>query len=96
MKVAHARGEEEIGVGTRFEDGLHHCTWEVVTCLKERTYGPSGLGGTPLFGCKLIKGDMPDNWKCYVHDGLIEFCGDSIAASVAQWPVTSLDGEVDA
>lgn len=97
MKVAHARGEEEVDVGARFEDGLFHCMWEVVTCLRERTYGPSGFGGTPLFGCKLVKGKMPDNWKGYQDaDGLIEFCGDSIAASLYQWPAaTSRSGRAE-
>lgn len=96
MKVAYSGGEKEVDVGTRFEDGVHHATWEVAVCLKTRTYGPSGFGGTPLFACRLVKGEMPDNWKKYLDaNGLIEFCGDSIAASLHQWP-TANDGEDEA
>lgn len=84
MKVAFSSGEREVNLGDRFRLMLEpEGEWEVVRMPTRTMYGPSGFGGTPIFGCKLVSGDMPPHYKSYVEpDGTIDFCGDSIAAAM--------------
>lgn len=80
MIVAHSRGEQEVNIGDRFRM-IGGEVFEVVR-LTGSMYGPSGLGGTPVFKCRQHAGERyPADY--YDADDLIELCGDSIAASIA-------------
>ncbi len=85
MKVAFHAGEREVNVGDRFSLIMTEpdAEWEVAELPTHTTYGPSGFGGTPVFKCRLVTGQMPERWKDYRDaEGLLEFCGDSIAAAM--------------
>lgn len=77
------RGSVEAAVGDTFtlampSDG----TWRIVEFTSERTYSPSGFGGTPSVWCRLVEGD-PQRWAAYRRaDGCVELCGDSIASAL--------------
>lgn len=85
MLIAHATkdGERrtEVKPGDRFKwwDGSE---WEVVQFTGGGMYSPSGLGGTPILKCRPLSG-ITDHFKQYVEaDGLVEWCGDSVAGAV--------------
>lgn len=84
MKIAHARGEEDVNIGDRFEwwDGSR---WEIVSFVGRTVYSPSGIGGTGIVALKAVD-DAPANAKHLKHaeaDGTVHWCGDSVAAGLA-------------
>lgn len=81
--VACSKGQRLVAPGMRWRDLMTGSEWEVVEPAGQRTYSPSGFGGTPEFWCKAV-GDMPLEATRYAEyaraDGCVSFCGDSIAA----------------
>jgi hypothetical protein len=85
VTVQYSQGERALSAGMRWRDRLHGGTWEVIEPANGRIYSPSGFGGTPTFWCRPV-GDLPESARGYLTsarpDGCVEFCGDSIAASL--------------
>ncbi len=82
MMVAYSGGEREVKPGDNFKLTLDGSEWQVVKLRRgESMYSPSGLGGTPVFACQHIFG-ASTALKYKEADGLVNFCGDSIAASL--------------
>lgn len=80
MKVAFSNGYREVETGMKFN--CEGTQWEVIEPANKSTYSPSSLGGTPTFWCKPEKADT---YKQYQReDGCVEFCGDSVAAMLAE------------
>lgn len=79
LKIAYSGGTHEVKRGDRFKEPMSGAEWEVRDFRLKTTYGPSGLGGTPIIGCLLVSGKPT---HCCESDGLVDFCGDSVAAFV--------------
>ena len=80
-KAGEARTAVEPGMRFKWWDGIE---WEVVAFKGDRIYSPSGLGGTPIVRCKPLT-ELADHWKKYVEpDGLVDWCGDSVAGAVSR------------
>lgn len=58
--------------------------WEIVANVGHGMYSPVGLGGTAVVTCKLISGE-PDKRFSALKDGLIDWCGDSLATAVISY-----------
>jgi hypothetical protein len=76
-------GKVTFQSGERFEEGGR--TWEVIAPTGRGIYGPSSLGGTSVFTCRLIAGEPGNMWKKYLEDGIAEWCGDSLALYIKQY-----------
>jgi hypothetical protein len=82
--LAYHGGTEQVSIGDRFAwwDGR---TWEVAAFTDGRSYSPSGLGGTPTVLCRQIAGERDNHAHQWADaDGLVEWCGDSVAAGLAR------------
>ena len=81
MELACSTGKINAEIGDRFTD--HSGEWEVVSFTDQQTYSPSVIGGTPVVVVKPISMEMPSWFRQYANeDGTIDFCGDSVAASL--------------
>ncbi len=83
MLLHHARGQENVEIGDRFE-WWDESSWEVVDFVGHGMYSPSGIGGTAIVALRPI-GDVPEHYLRHVEeDGTVRWCGDSVAAGLAQ------------
>lgn len=80
LKIAYSRGTHVVKRGDRFKEPMTGTEWEIRVFRLKTMYGPSGLGGTPIIGCLLISGKPTHSCE---SDGLVDFCGDSVASLVA-------------
>jgi hypothetical protein len=81
MELQCSSGKVNAEICDRFTD--HNGEWEIVSFTDQRTYSPSVLGGTPVVVVKPISMEMPSWFREYANeDGTIDFCGDSVAASL--------------
>lgn len=80
MNLVCSTGEIVAKIGDRFKD--HSGEWEIVSFGGGFSYSPSSLGGTPNVVLRPM-GPMPSWLAKYANaDGTIDFCGDSVAASL--------------
>ena len=80
--LAFSQGSKEVHVGDRF-GWWDDTVWEVVAFACERTYSPSGFGGTPTVVVRLLHGDAPRVSREGPGIGETEeWCGDSVAAGL--------------
>lgn len=84
MKIKHWENlEQDVNIGDRFKFEAGD-SWEVVAFTGATIYGPAGLMGTPIVRCKSLDKQMPHWLEQYKNeDGTIDFCGDSVAATIA-------------
>jgi hypothetical protein len=83
LTLAYSQGRQMVRIGDKFSDRSYGGDWEVVGFTGEMNYSPSGIGGSSTVRCRPLNG-MPEYWrKWMLHDGTVDWCGDSVAACVA-------------
>lgn len=89
MTVSYHAGTAEVDIGDQFE--WIGGNFQVVGFKNERMYSPVGLGGTPIIEVVLVSGACRGTWidsegkyREYAIGEIIDFCGDSVAAFVAE------------
>lgn len=91
LELAYSGGKQFVSIGDQFRDFLSPIRWEVVGWTGDRSYSPSGLGGTPSVACRPLD-ELTDYWKKYLEpDGTVIWCGDSVASCMARTPVMAKD-----
>lgn len=80
--VTGYRGTVTVQAGDRFSFDGDTAVWEVVCPTGEVTYSPSGIGGCAVLACRLVLGEPRRGMEKYVHNGMCDFCGDSIATAI--------------
>lgn len=81
MELQCSSGKINAEIGDRFTD--HSGEWEIVSFIDQRAYSPSVLGGAAVVVVKPVSMSMPSWFQEYANeDGTIDFCGDSVAASL--------------
>ncbi len=72
----------DVQIGDRFRL-FDDSEWEVIAFASDRTYSPSGLGGTPIVLCRHIQGAVSRVRAESMVGGIARLCGDSVAQGVA-------------
>jgi hypothetical protein len=76
-------GSVEVQPGRKFVD--NGVTWEVVDFATGWNYSPSGAGGAPSVKCKVLSGLPDGRFAPYMKDGMVDWCGDSLASAIIQY-----------
>ena len=81
-RITGYKGSTTVRSGDRFKFSGEPEEWEIVMPTGEVTYSPSGIGGCAVLSCRLVSGAMPKRYAQYATNGVVEFCGDSIASAI--------------
>ena len=81
VTVTFSGGTIEANIGDRFGwwDGT---VWEIVAFKGDRTYSPSGFGGTPTVVVRHLHGKLAAHMEQYMEDGCCDWCADSVGAGL--------------
>jgi hypothetical protein len=82
FEVEGSLGKVSVRPGQRF--WMDDVWWEIVAKVGHGMYSPIGLGGCAVVTCKLISGEPDKRFKS-LKDGLVDWCGDSLASAVISY-----------